>query len=42
VVDDLSGPGAEVVKEIRSLGSRAVPAQGDVANPKTGKRMTHT
>jgi L-rhamnose 1-dehydrogenase len=40
VVDDLSGPGAEVVKEIRSLGRRAVLAQGDVANPETGKRMT--
>jgi L-rhamnose 1-dehydrogenase len=38
VVDELSGPGAQVVKEIR----RAVPAQGDVATPETGKRMTHT
>jgi len=38
VVNDLSGPSAEVVEEIRALGRRAVPAQGDVADPETGKR----
>ena len=38
VVNDLSGPGA-VVEEIRALGRRAVPAEGDVADPDTGKRI---
>ena len=39
VVNDLSGPDAEVMKEIRALGRRVVPAQGDVADPETAKRM---
>jgi len=39
VVNYLSGPGAEVVEEIRALGRRAVPAQGDVADPETGERI---
>ena len=39
VVNDLSGPDAEVVQEIRALGRRAVPAQGDVADPETGGRL---
>jgi L-rhamnose 1-dehydrogenase len=38
VINDLSGPGA-VVEEIRALGSRAVPAEGDVADPETSERM---
>jgi L-rhamnose 1-dehydrogenase len=39
VINYLSGPGAQVVEEIRTLGRRAVPAEGDVADPETGKRM---
>jgi len=39
VVNYLSGPGAEVVEEIRALGRQAVPAQGDVADPETGERI---
>ena len=39
VVNDLSGPVAEVVKEVRALGRRAAPAEGDVAEPETGKRI---
>ena len=38
VVNDLSGPGA-VVEEIRALGRRAVPAEGNMADPETGKRI---
>jgi len=39
VVNYRSGPGPEVVEEIRAAGRRAVTAEGDVADPETGKRM---
>ena len=39
VVNYLSGPGAEVVDEIRALGRRAVPAVGDVSDQETGRAM---
>lgn len=39
VVNYRSGPGLEVVEEIRTLGRRAVPAEADVADPETGKKL---
>lgn len=42
VVNYRSGPGGEVVDEIRALGRRAVPAEADVADPETGERLVGT
>ncbi|MFQ8433240.1 SDR family NAD(P)-dependent oxidoreductase [Amaricoccus sp. W119] len=39
VVNYRSGPGEEVVEEIRSLGRRSVAAKGDVADPDTSRVM---
>jgi L-rhamnose 1-dehydrogenase len=39
VVNYRSGPGGEVVDEIRALGRRAVPVEADVADQATGQRM---
>lgn len=39
VVNYRSGPGEEVVDEIRKLGRRAVPAGADVADPETGQKL---
>jgi L-rhamnose 1-dehydrogenase len=39
VVNYLTGPGEEVVDEIRAAGGRAVPVRGDVADPETGKML---
>lgn len=39
VVNYRSGPGEEVVEEIRSLGRRSVAAKGDVADPNTSRVM---
>jgi L-rhamnose 1-dehydrogenase len=39
VVNYRSGPGEEVVEEIRAAGGRAVTAEGDVADPETGKKL---
>lgn len=39
VVNYRSGPGEEVVDEIRKLGRRAVPAEADVADPQTGAKL---
>jgi L-rhamnose 1-dehydrogenase len=42
VVNYRSGPGSDVVEEIREAGGQAVPAKGDVAEPWTGKAMVQT
>jgi L-rhamnose 1-dehydrogenase len=42
VVNFRAGPGGEVVEEIRGLGRRAVPAEGDVADPGTARKMVET
>ena len=39
VVNYRSGPGGEVVEEIRALGRKAVPAEADVADPATGAKL---
>jgi L-rhamnose 1-dehydrogenase len=39
VVNYRGGPGIEVVEEIRATGRRAVPAEGDVADADTGKKL---
>jgi L-rhamnose 1-dehydrogenase len=39
VVNYRSGPGPEVVEEIRSIGRRAVTVEADVADPETGRKL---
>jgi len=39
VVNYRGGPGQEVVEEIKQLGRRAVPAEGDIADPETAGKL---